>query len=270
MKKLFVSIFAIALLAGCGAKGSDEDKNLVIGASTTPHAEILKHIKPVLEKEGYKVTIKEFTDYVKPNQGLVDGDLDANYFQHKPYLLDWAKKAGKSKDLTSVLAVHFEPMGIYSSKYKSLDDIKDGATIAIPNDPTNGGRALQLLADHGIITLKDGAGVNATKADITKNNKNIVLKELQAEACATNIGDVDFSVINANNALNAKLEDKLIVTEKKDGDLAKTYGNVIAVRTKDKDSPKIKALVKALNTEDVKKFIDKKYKGVIIPLVPTK
>lgn len=275
MKKLFVSLLAVALLAGCGAKGTDsnekkDDKVIRIGASVTPHAEIIKEIKPKLEEKGYTVEIKEFTDYVKPNQSLVDGELDANFFQHKPYLEDWAKKAKVSDKLTSVFAVHFEPIGIYSTKHKSLDEIADKQKISVPNDPTNGGRALKLLADNGIITLKDGKGVDATKSDIAKYNKKVEIIEMQAETVATSIEDVDFAVVNGNNALNAKISDKVITTEAKDSEAAKTYANIIAVQTAHKDDEKIKALVEALNSEDVKKFIDEKYKGIVVPLVPTK
>ena len=153
LKTLAVGLCTIALLAGCGAKGDDaksekEDKTIRIGASVTPHAEILKHVKPALEKKGYKVEIEEFTDYVKPNQALVDDELDANFFQHKPYLVDWAKKANVSDKLTSVFAVHFEPLGIYSNNHTSLKEVADGQKISVPNDPTNGGRALKLLADN--------------------------------------------------------------------------------------------------------------------------
>lgn len=267
MKKLLVSLFAVALLAGCGAGGETDEKTLVIGASTTPHAEILNHVKPILEKEGYNVTIKEFTDYVKPNKALLDGDLDANYFQHEPYLTEWAESAKASDKVTSVFAVHFEPLGIYSLTYTSLDDVNDGTTIAIPNDPTNGGRALQLLAEHDIITIREGKKIKASMADITKYNKKVKIIEMPAETCAVNIKDVDFAVINGNNALNARISDKLILTE--DIETAgKQFGNIIAIRSEDKDSPKIKALIKALNTEDVKNFINEKYDGIVVPLVP--
>lgn len=269
MRKLFVGLFAIVLLAGCSSS-KNNDKVIRIGASVTPHAEIIKHIEPKLKEEGYTVELKEFTDYVKPNQALLDGELDANYFQHKPYLEDWAKKANASDKLTSVFAVHFEPMGIYSKKHTSLAEIADGQKISIPNDPTNGGRALNLLADNGIITLKEGKGVDATKQDITKYNKKIDIIEMQAETVATSIQDVDFAVVNANNALNAKIGDKLIVRETESSNAAKTYANIIAVQTAHKDDPKIKALIKALNTEDVKNFINEKFKGVVVPLVPTK
>ena len=273
MKKLVAGFLAVVLLAGCGAKSDDtgkEDKTLRIGASTTPHAEIIKHIQPALEKEGYTVKITEFTDYVKPNQALVDGDLDANFFQHKPYMDDWAKKAGAQAKITSVFSVPFEPIGIYSVNHKSLDEVKDGMKISVPNDPTNGGRALKLLADNNIITLKDGKGVDATKSDIAKYNVKVEIIEMQAETCAASIQDVDYAVVNGNNALNAKISENVLTTESKDSEAAKTYGNIIAVQTAHKDDEKIKALINALNTEDVKNYIDETYHGIVVPLVPTK
>ena len=270
MKKLFASIVAIALLAGCGASGGGDDKVIRVGASVTPHAEIIKHITPVLEKEGYTVELTEFTDYHKPNQALVDDELDANFFQHKPYMDDWAKSAKVTDKITSVFAVHFEPIGIYSSKHKSLDEVADGQKISIPNDRTNGGRALKLLADNGIITLKAGKGVDATKLDIEKYSKDVEIIEMAAETCATSIEDVDYAVVNGNNALNAKISDKVIVTEAKDSEAANQNANIIAVQTAHKDDEKIKALINALNTEDVKNFINEKYEGIVVPLVPAK
>ncbi len=268
LKKLAVSLCTVALLAGCGAS-SEEDKTLKIGASVTPHAEIIKHIQPVLEEKGYTVEITEFTDYNTPNQSLVNGDLDANFFQHQQYLDDWAEKAGASDKLTSVLSVHFEPLGIYSTKHDKLE-VKDGDVISIPNDTTNGGRALKLLEDNGIITLKEGAGVFATIQDIEKYNIDVEIKELVAEQCAIAIDDVDYAVVNGNNALNAKITDKVLATEKSDGESANEYRNVIAVQTEHKDDQKIKDLVDALNTEDVKKFIEENYDGIVVPLVPAK
>ena len=233
MKKLLAGLLAVVLLAGCSS-AEEEDKTLKLGASTTPHAEILKQVVPALEEKGYEVTIQEFNDYNMPNKALQDGDLDANYFQHEPYLIDWAENAGA--DLVAAFDVHFEPLGIYSVNKKSLDELEDGDRIAIPNDNTNGGRALQLLAANGIIEIKEGLGIKATVKDIVSYKKDIEIVELQAETCATNIKDVDYAVINGNNALNAKLSDKVLATEAKDSEAATTYANVIAVRAEDKDS----------------------------------
>lgn len=272
MKKLFVSLLAVTLLAGCGSNqaGSSDDKTIRIGASTTPHAEIIKHIIPTLEAEGYRVEITEFTDYIMPNQSLVDGDLDANFFQHKPYMEDWATKANAEEKITSIFSVHFEPLGIYASENKLLVDMKDGSKVAIPNDPTNGGRALKLLEDNNIIKLKGNKGVAATKADIDTENSPVKIEivEMAAEACAKNIDDVDFAVVNGNNALLANISDRVIVMEDKNSEAAKTYANIIAVQPEHKDDEKIKAFVNALNTDDVKIFIDETYKGIVVPLVP--
>lgn len=275
MKKLIVSVLAIALLAGCGTAKDKEtgssanDKVIKIGASVTPHAEILEQVKPVLEKQGYTLDIVQFTDYNKPNQGLLEGSLDANFFQHMPYLEKWAANAGASDKLSGVFFVHFEPLGIYSSKYKNLDIINEGAKIAIPNDETNGGRALKLLEAKGIIKLKDGVGFDAKKNDITENKQNVEIIEMQAETCATSLQDVDFAVVNGNNALNAKILENVITKEDKNSEAAQLYANVIAVQTAHAQDEKIQALLQALNTEEVKNFIDEKYDGIVVPLVPS-
>lgn len=272
MKKLIVSIVAVGLLAGCGAgtPNEGEDKTIRIGASTTPHAEIIKQVIPTLESQGYKVDLKQFTDYVTPNKSLVDNELDVNFFQHAPYLEEWAAKAGASDKVANVFSVHFEPLGIYSVKHTSLKDINDGQTIAIPNDPTNGGRALQLLEANGIIKLKEGKGISAKVNDIESYTKDIKIKELAAEACATSIKDVDFSVINGNNALNAKLIDNVLATEDKDSAAAKEFANIIVAQKGHEKDAKVTALIDALNTEDVKNYIDKTFNGIVVPLVPTK
>ena len=272
MKKLLASLLAVTLLAGCGAQGSDEaaDKTITVGASTTPHAEILKEIQPTLEEQGYELKIIEFTDYVKPNQSLVAGELDANFFQHKPYMVEWAEKNDATDQITDVLSVHFEPMGIYTTKHKSLDELAKGMKISIPNDPTNGGRALRLLADNGIIKLSKDEGIDVTKNDIVKNDLNIEIIEMNAETCAVTIDDVDYSVLNGNNALVNKLDKNVLVTEDKESDAAKTYGNVIAIRPELKDEDKIKALLDALNSEEVSTFIEETYDGIVVPLVPAK
>lgn len=266
MKKLMVLIIASLFLAGCGSKSSDNNE-IRIGATPIPHAEILKEIKPVLKKAGYELVISEFTDYIKPNQALINDDLDANFFQHKPYMDEWAKKAKASESIKSVFAVHFEPLGIYSTHYKTLDEISDGDKIAIPNDPTNGGRALKLLEDNGILSLKKGSGVYASKNDIVTMEKEIEIVEMAAEACAKNIEDVAYAVVNGNNALLAKINDSVIVKEDKESEAAKTYANIIAVRSDLAKSSKVKALIKALNTKKVKAFIEEKYDGNVVPLV---
>ena len=275
-KKSIVSIILSGILAvslvGCGgaattsssssAKG--DDKVIKVGVSPEPHKKILDAAVPVLEKEGYKVEITEFNDYVLPNTALSEGELDANYFQHTPYLNE--QNESRHLNLVSAGAIHLEPMGLYSKKIKSLDEIKDGATIAVPNDPSNEARALRLLAANKLIELKDGELV--TPADITSNPKNIQFTELEAAAVPRSVDDVDAAVINSNYAIPAGFNPTKdsIVIEDKDSEAAKPYANIVAVRSGDENSEKIKALVKALQSEEVKKFINKEYDGAVIPV----
>lgn len=273
MKK-FVSIALIAalsigLLAGCGGDkeeggASDADKTITIAASPSPHAEILGVAAEVLEEEGYTLEIKEFTDYVQPNLVVDNEEIDANYFQHKPYL-DQFNEENKTS-LVSVGAIHYEPFGIYSTKHKSLDEIAEGAVISVPNDTTNEARALLLLQDNGIITLKEGAGLNATKNDIAENPYNIELQEVEAAALPSTLDGADFSVINGNYAIPAGLsvKDDALVCEDKDSEAGKTYANIIAVREGNENSEKIQALIKALQSDKVKAFIDENYDGAVV------
>lgn len=265
---LILSSLVVLSLAGCGSKGGDasnsssaskDSKVIKVGATPVPHAEILKQVKPILQKEGYDLQIVEFTDYVTPNTSLNEGQLDANFYQHIPYLEQFNKE--KHTELSYTVKVHLEPMGVYSNKVKKIADIKDGAEIAIPNDPTNGARALKVLQNAGLIKVKDGELIS--KADITENKKNIKIKELDAPQLPRVLGDVDAAVINSNYALQANLNPTkdAIAIEPKDS----PYSNVLAVRTKDKDKDSIKALSKALNSPEIKKFIEEKYKGSIIP-----
>jgi D-methionine transport system substrate-binding protein len=264
MKKilsLVLSIVVVFALGGCGAKKEAPvtDKKIIkVGASPVPHKEILEIVKPLLAKEGYTLDIVEFTDYVIPNTALAEGQLDANFFQHVPYLETFSKEKGL--DLTYTVKVHIEPMALYSSKYKTVADIKDGAEIAIPNDPTNGARALRVLEKAGLLKLK--AGDLISKLDITENKKNLKITELEAPQLPRVLADLDAAVINANYAIEAKLNltDALAV-EAKDS----PYANVLAVRKEDKEKPYIKALSKALTSPEVKKFIEDKYKGAVIP-----
>ncbi len=273
MKKLLSGALALALcasLAGCGGNDNNadtEDKTLRIGASVTPHAEILNNIKPDLEEMGYTVEIVEFSDYVKPNTALEDGELDANYFQHNQYLAQWNEENGT--DLVSAGDVHFEPMGIYSDKVASLDELEDGQhlTISIPNDPTNGGRALQLLASNGIISLTDDdLGIAATPADIDKENSayDVEIIEMAAETIPVNLSEVDLAISNGNNALNADVLDQLIVTEDANG-VAQEFANCIAVRSGDEDSQKIKDLMSVLKSQKTIDFINENYQGIVVP-----
>ncbi|SDT33599.1 D-methionine transport system substrate-binding protein [Paenibacillaceae bacterium GAS479] len=270
-----MTITALALtLAACGAKnentapannaannGSTEPVTLTVGASPVPHAEILNFIKDKLAAEGVNLEVKEFTDYVQPNVQLYEKQLDANFFQHVPYLDDQNKE--RNYDLVKVVNVHVEPMGAYSNSIKSLDELKDGATIAIPNDATNGGRSLLLLAENGLIKLKDGVGVAATIKDITENTKNLKFKELEAATLPRVLGEVDLAIINTNYALEADLNPTAdaIVIESKDS----PYANILVSRPDNKDSEAMQKLAKALNSPEVKKYIEDTYKGAIVP-----
>jgi D-methionine transport system substrate-binding protein len=289
MKKVLLTFFSLTLalvLAACGnnnaannaansaattapteaaaeptTEPAAEPVTLVIGASPVPHAEILKAIAPLLEAQGITLEIKEFTDYILPNTQLAEKGLDANFFQHKPYLDDQNTKNGT--DLVSVTAVHVEPFGAYSKKIKSIDELADGAKIAIPNDATNGGRALILLAKNGLITLKDDTNITSTKADITENTKNLEIIELDAAMLPRQLDEVDLALINTNYALEAGLvptKDALFI-EGTDS----PYANLLVARPDNKDSDAIQKLAAALNSAEAKAFIEEKYEGAIIP-----
>ena len=276
MKKKIAALLAGALclsaLAACGggndaqssAGGASDDKTITVGASPTPHAEILNAAKDVLAEDGWTLNVVEFTDYVQPNTALVDGDLDANYFQHIPYLNNFNKE--NNADLVSAIEMHYEPFGIYPGKTATLDALADGATVAVPNDGSNETRALLLLQDAGLIKLKDGIDPtsDATKLDIVENPKNLDIQEIAAEQLPRSLQDVDLAVINGNYALQADLnakEDSLIT---ENPEYAKVYVNVVACRNGDENSDKIQALQKALQSDAVKQFIDGTYKGAVV------
>lgn len=243
---------------------SGETVTLKVGASPAPHAEILESIKPVLEQEGIQLEIVEFTDYVLPNKALDAGDIDANYFQHLPYLENFNQENGT--DLVSAAAIHFEPLGVYPGKAASVDALADGASIAVPNDPTNEARALLLLQKLGVIKLKDGADLESTPLDIVENPKNIKFEEMEAAQLPNVLPDVDLAVINGNYAVSAGIADKVLTTEDKESEAAKEFANIIAVRAGDDTRPEIQKLVEALQSEDVAKFINEKYNGTVIPV----
>lgn len=244
---------------------SGELQKIVVGASPAPHAEILKAANDVLKEKGYELEIKEYVDYIQPNLALESGDLDANYFQHLPYLESFNKENGTN--LVSAGAIHYEPFGVYAGKTTSLDELQDGATIAVPNDTTNEARALLLLEAQGLIKLKEDAGLTATKNDIVENPKNLQLYEVEAAQLPRVIGDVDVAVINGNYAIEAgyKVSDALAV-EASDSLAATTYGNVVAVRTGEENDPAIQALIEALTSDEVKAFIESTYDGAVVPL----
>ena len=247
------------------AAASGELEKLVVGASPAPHAEILEAAREVLASKGYDLEIVEYTDYVIPNNALDSGDLDANYFQHKPYLDSFNEQ--NVTDLVSAGAIHYEPFGIYAGKTASLDALPDGATVLVPNDITNEARALLLLEAQGLLTLKEDAGLEATPTDIVDNPKNLEFVELEAALLPRSLPDEDIAVINGNYAIEAglKMSDALAV-EDSDSLAATTYGNVVAVRAEDAESDKTKALIEALTSPEVKEFIETTYEGAVVPL----
>lgn len=254
MKKLFAAVAAVAAFS---AHAGD----LSVAATPVPHAEILEFVKPALAKEGVNLKVKVFTDYIQPNVQVAEKRLDANFFQHQPYLDEFNK--AKGTHLVSVAAVHLEPLGAYSSKYKKLDEIKDGSTVVIPNDATNGGRALLLLDKAGLITLKDKTNILSTPKDITANPKKLKFRELEAATIPRVLTQVDLALINTNYALEAKLnpETDALVIEGSDS----PYVNILVARPDDKDSADMQKLVAALHSPEVKAFILEKYKGAIVP-----
>lgn len=269
---LIVTGFVATILTGCGTSqaatsSSTSDSNTVIkvGANITPHAEILEEAKPILAKKGITLEIVKLEDSITPNTGVIEGSLDANYFQHVPYLEQFNKE--NDSDLVSIGAIHYEPFGIYAGRVTKLSSLPDGALVAVPNNVTNEARALLLLAQEGIITLNDDAGVNATVEDITDNPKNIQFKELAPEQLVSALPDVDIAVINGNYAIEGglKVNDALAV-EANDGLAAKTYANIIATSPDKKDDEALKTLVEVLQSSEIKSFIEETYDGAVVPL----
>lgn len=269
-----VAALVVGALAGCAgaadkpAASADPKVELTpitVGATPVPHAEILAEVKDALAAQGYDLKVTEYTDYVVPNTAVESGEIDANFFQHTPYLDDFNAENGTH--LVSVAAIHFEPLALYAGKTKSIADLADGATIAVPNDATNEGRALLLLEQAGLIKVDPAAGVKATVQDITENPKNIKFVEVEAAAVPRQLGDVDAAVINGNYALDAGLAaDTILESEAADGLAAKTYGNVLVVKEGNENDPAVKALAQALQSVDVKSFIEGKYKGQVVPV----
>ena len=289
MKKLLALTLALVLclgLAACGGgtstdtdtnadTSSDADTNgdatangetitLTVGATPNPHAEILAQVKDDLAAEGIDLVVKEYSDYVVPNTAVEEGDLDANYFQHTPYMEKFNEENGTH--LVSVGKIHYEPMGIYPGLTKTLEELPDGATIAVPNDATNEARALQLLAAQGLIELKEDAGLNATPNDITSNPKNLQFKELEAAMLPQTASEVDLSVINSNFAMEGGMNPATdsLASEDADSEAAQTFANIIAVKESHENDPAIQALVKALQSDKVKEYIEKTYSGAVV------
>lgn len=271
MKKLIavllVTTLTLTTLTACGSsKNTIDDKTIVVGASSTPHAEILNAVKGFIEEKGYTLEIKEFSDYVLPNTSLNEGELDANFFQHLPYLESFNKENGTS--LVSVADIHYEPIGIYSNSIKSLDELKEGDKVAVPNDSTNEARALLLLQDQGLITLNENAGVNATKKDIVDNKLNLDIIELEAAQIPRSLPDVTIGIINGNYAIQAGLSvnKDAIVAEANDSLAASTYENILVVKEGNENAEAIKVLLDALTSETAKQYMESTYNGAVVPI----
>ncbi|AMM12002.1 MetQ/NlpA family ABC transporter substrate-binding protein [Streptomyces albidoflavus] len=273
MRKTLLTAAAGALTLGltltaCGSGSGPDDASgaegpLVVGATPTPAGEILEYVRKNLAKDaGLDLDVKEFTDYVLPNTALQEGTLDANLYQHKPYLDEFNQSKGT--ELVALDEIYLPPTGVYSEKVKDIADLRKGATVAVPNDVTNEGRALNLLAEEGLIELKKGAGADASPSDIAKNPKNITIKELDPAQLPRSLSDVDAAAINNNFALDAGLsprEDAILLEEAKDN----PYNNVLAVKKGNENDPRVKKLAKLLTSPEVKKFIEDTYKGSVIP-----
>lgn len=267
MKKLLALtlavVTALTLLAGCGKK--EENKTLTVAASSTPHSEILEECKEALKEEGYTLKVKTMDDYVVPNTATESGDVDANYFQHQPYLDQFNEE--NDTHLVSVFKVHYEPYGIYAGTSKTLEEIPDGAKIAVPNDATNEARALMLLDAQGLIKLKDNTNLTATKNDIVENTKNLDIVEMEAALLPSVLDEVAVAVINGNYAIEAGLKVKnALATEDVKSTAAQTYANIIVVKEGNEDNEAVKALVKALKTDKIRDFINNKYDGAVVPM----
>lgn len=271
MKKRIVTVILAAALAlgtltGCGGSGGDKDKKTItVAASATPHAEILEQAKPILEKQGWTLEVTVFSDYVQPNNVVESGEFDANYFQHIPYLDSFNEE--QSTHLVNAGGIHYEPFGIYPGTKSDLTALASGDVIAVPNDTTNEARALLLLQDNGVITLKDGVGLEATVRDIEENPYDVTIQELEAAQVPRVKDEVAFVVLNGNYALEAgfSVAKDAVAYEQSDSEAAKTYVNVIAVKEGNEDSEAIKALVDVLKSDAIKDYINNTYDGAVIP-----
>lgn len=272
---LLIALLAISLFAACGSgesndSGNDQDvelQKIVVGASPTPHAEILAVVKDLLADQGYDLVIREFVDYVQPNLAVDNGDIDANYFQHRLYLDQFNVENGT--DLTALVDVHYEPFGIYAGKADSLDELADGAMIAVPNDTTNEARALLLLESQGLIKLEENIGLEATVNNIIDNPKNLKIKEIEAAQLARSLPDVDLAVINGNYAIEAGLNvgtDALAIEDASSPTIMTYYSNVLAVKVGNENRDDLKALAAALVSPEVKAYIESTYEGAVVPM----
>lgn len=285
IKKYTKRILALSLAAGvailaaaCGGEGAnqtdaslttnaqtDTATKLVVGATIVPHSIILEEVKAILAEQNIDLEIVEYTDYVTPNQALLSGDLDANFFQHQPYLDGFNED--NNADLQGIVAVHFEPLGLYKGRVDSIDALTEGAEIGVPNDATNEARALQLLQQEGLIKLRDGVGLEATANDIIENELNLDIVELDAANITNVLASLDLAVINGNYALAAGLglEDS-IAAESTESEAAEYYGNVVAIQKGDEDRAEIKALIEAITSKTISDFINAEYDGSVVPL----
>ncbi len=257
---LATTLLGSLALVGCGGK-SESGTTLKVGASPEPHSKMLALVKDDLKKEGIDLEIIEFADYVKPNLSLADKEIDANFIQHLPYLESFNKE--NKTDLVSLGSIHIEPMGVYSEKIKSIDKLPNGASVTIPNDASNGARALLLLEKNGLIKLDKKAGFNATEKDIIENPKNLKFQALEAATLPRTLKDVDIAVINGNYAIQAGLnakKDAILLEEN-----SSPYANIITIRKGDENRPELKALLKAMQSDKIKKYIEDNFKGAVIP-----
>lgn len=278
MKKLLALLLALTVAIGlcaCGSAPADDSSTdgdttepvvLKVAATPVPHAEILAQVKDVLAEQGIDLQVKEYNDYVMPNTAVEEGEEDVNFFQHQPYLDNFNQENGTH--LVSVAAIHYEPMGIYAGKTTSIDALPDGATIAIPNDPTNEGRALLLLQAQGLIEIDEAAGLEATPNDITSNPKNIQFMELESAMLANTVEEVDLSVINSNFAMAAGFDpvNDSLASEDAIAEDSATYANVIVVKEGNEENAAVQALIKALQSDAVRDFINETYKGAVVPV----
>lgn len=266
LKKLgvltLVVAFALVFCTACGGSDESADKTIKVAATPAPHAEILNEISEALAADGWTLEVKEMEDYVLPNEAVVTGECDANYFQHQPYLDQYNDENGT--DLVSAGIIHYEPLGVYKGTKDAFEALEEGDKVGVPNDVTNEARALQLLADNGVLKLKEGAGLEATKQDIVENKLGIEIVELEAATLPNSLPDLALAVINGNYALGGGLTaDDSIAFESKDSEAATTYANIICCANGNENSEKVQALVKALQTDEVKKFIEEKYSGSV-------
>lgn len=267
MKKITLTILFLAFLfvfAACGSKADIDDKVIVVGASPVPHAVLLETIREALEEQGYTLQIVEFTDYVLPNSALASRELDANFFQHQPYLTSFNENNGTN--LVSAGAIHFEPLGIYAGTKSNIDNLPQGTKVAIPNDATNRARALLLLEANGLITLPASADLSVTVQDIVTNPFGLDIVELEAAGIPARLNDVGLAVINGNYAINAGITEKRIVSESPESLAATTYANIVVVRSGDESKPAILALIAALQSDAVRQAIAEQYPGAVFPV----